>query len=177
VHPEDRFAGGGHMGELKRSHDWSATPFGPVAAWPQSLRTAINMMLERRRIPHRGLGSGGGASDPEPSPRRVRLRHRDARGGRLQRDPSRTPLAASEGGRTPAAALTAYAAMEDRMRTLTAGFEMHVAKPVEPAELAAVVASLAPNRPSPAHAGNERSDSRSGRAEIAASKKDGSRRA
>jgi PAS domain S-box-containing protein len=48
-----------------------------------------------------------------------------------------------EGGRTPAAALTAYARTEDRMRALMAGFQIHLPKPVEPAELIAVVANLA----------------------------------
>jgi CheY-like chemotaxis protein len=47
------------------------------------------------------------------------------------------------GGRIPAAALTAYARPEDRAQALLAGFQTHVAKPVEPAELVAVVASLA----------------------------------
>jgi PAS domain S-box-containing protein len=47
------------------------------------------------------------------------------------------------GGRTPAAALTAYARTEDRMRALLAGFQIHLPKPVEPAELVAVVANLA----------------------------------
>jgi PAS domain S-box-containing protein len=51
-------------------------------------------------------------------------------------------LAPEEGGRTPAAALTAYARPEDRMRALMAGFQIHVPKPVQPAELVAVVASL-----------------------------------
>ncbi|HTS02406.1 MAG TPA: ATP-binding protein, partial [Thermoanaerobaculia bacterium] len=46
------------------------------------------------------------------------------------------------GGLTPAAALTAYAGAEHRMKTLLAGFQLHVAKPVQPAEIAAVVASL-----------------------------------
>jgi signal transduction histidine kinase len=50
------------------------------------------------------------------------------------------------GGRTPAAALTAFARSEDRRRALLAGFDMHVAKPVEPGELVAVVASLARRR-------------------------------
>ena len=49
---------------------------------------------------------------------------------------------AERGGTIPAVALTAYARMEDRMRALRAGFQMHVAKPVEPSELAAVVRSL-----------------------------------
>ena len=49
-----------------------------------------------------------------------------------------------EGGRTiPAAALTALARSEDRMRALKAGFQTHVTKPVVPAELVAVVRSLA----------------------------------
>ena len=51
-------------------------------------------------------------------------------------------LPAEEGGRTPAAALTAHARAEDRRRTLLAGFNLHVPKPVDPEELLAVVASL-----------------------------------
>lgn len=47
------------------------------------------------------------------------------------------------GGRTPAAALTAYAGTEDRLRLLSGGYQIHVPKPVEPAELTAVVANLA----------------------------------
>ena len=52
-------------------------------------------------------------------------------------------LAAHEGGTTPAVALTAFARSEDRRKALIAGFQAHVAKPVEPSELIAVVASLA----------------------------------
>lgn len=48
----------------------------------------------------------------------------------------------AQGGSVPAVALTAFARPEDRRRALLAGFQMHVAKPVEPAELLAVVASL-----------------------------------
>jgi PAS domain S-box-containing protein len=44
---------------------------------------------------------------------------------------------------TPALALTAFARAEDRRRALLAGFQVHVSKPVEPAELCAAVASLA----------------------------------
>lgn len=43
----------------------------------------------------------------------------------------------------PAIALTALGRSEDRLKALAAGFRMHVAKPVEPAELAMVIASLA----------------------------------
>jgi CheY-like chemotaxis protein len=53
-------------------------------------------------------------------------------------------LRASEkkGERVPAIALTAFARTEDRMKALSAGFNMHVPKPVEPAELMTVIASL-----------------------------------
>jgi signal transduction histidine kinase/CheY-like chemotaxis protein len=44
--------------------------------------------------------------------------------------------------RIPAVALTALARSEDRLKAFAAGFRMHVAKPVEPAELAVVIASL-----------------------------------
>jgi PAS domain S-box-containing protein len=43
----------------------------------------------------------------------------------------------------PAVALTALSRIEDRVKALAAGFQMHVGKPVEPAELLAVVSSLA----------------------------------
>jgi PAS domain S-box-containing protein len=43
----------------------------------------------------------------------------------------------------PAAALTAFARSEDRVKALRSGFEMHIAKPVDPAELVASVARLA----------------------------------
>jgi PAS domain S-box-containing protein len=46
------------------------------------------------------------------------------------------------GRRAPAIALTAYARTEDRLRSLSAGFDMHVTKPVEPVELLTIVASL-----------------------------------
>jgi len=43
----------------------------------------------------------------------------------------------------PAAALTAYARSEDRMKALRAGFQIHLAKPIDPAELVTTIASLA----------------------------------
>ena len=46
--PQDCLVGGGDMGALMRSTDWSRTVLGPVAEWPQSLRTAISIMLESR---------------------------------------------------------------------------------------------------------------------------------
>ena len=47
----------------------------------------------------------------------------------------------------PAVALTAYARREDRLNVLAAGFQMHLPKPVEPAELVAVIASLSHRTP------------------------------
>ena len=48
----------------------------------------------------------------------------------------------SQGEQIPAIALTAYARPEDRTRAIAAGFQMHLSKPVDPRELASVVASL-----------------------------------
>ncbi len=48
--PELAFlAGGGEMGERIRSFNWSATPLGPAANWPQSLKTAVRIMLASRQ--------------------------------------------------------------------------------------------------------------------------------
>jgi CheY-like chemotaxis protein len=47
------------------------------------------------------------------------------------------------GLRTPAAALTALARADDRSRALSAGFQMHLAKPVDPSELVVTVERLA----------------------------------
>ncbi len=44
----DCLAGGGDMGALMRAFDWSTTPLGTVEQWPQSLRTAVSIMLESR---------------------------------------------------------------------------------------------------------------------------------
>jgi hypothetical protein len=41
----DFLAGGGEMGALMRSYDWSLTPLGRPANWPQSLRTAVRLLL------------------------------------------------------------------------------------------------------------------------------------
>ncbi|MDR6197495.1 ATP-binding protein [Siphonobacter sp. SORGH_AS_0500] len=42
---EQFLAGGGEMGQLIRSMDWSKTPLGPVESWPQSLRTSVSLCL------------------------------------------------------------------------------------------------------------------------------------
>lgn len=51
-------------------------------------------------------------------------------------------LPPERGGQIPAVALTAYARVEDRLRALRSGYQMHVPKPVELAELVAVADSL-----------------------------------
>jgi PAS domain S-box-containing protein len=52
-------------------------------------------------------------------------------------------LPAEAGGAIPAIALTAYARSEDRTRAFRAGFQAHLAKPVEPTELVATISSFA----------------------------------
>ena len=51
-------------------------------------------------------------------------------------------LAPESGGHIPAIALTAYAGVADRRRALLAGFQTHLAKPIEPDDLLAVILSL-----------------------------------
>jgi CheY-like chemotaxis protein len=51
-------------------------------------------------------------------------------------------LPPERGGRTPAAALTAYARDEDRTRALAAGYQLHIAKPFNPGDLLAAVSDL-----------------------------------
>src|SRR5262245_47936552 len=47
--PPDCLSGGGEMGERMRAFDWSRTPLGPVETWPQSLHTAVRIMLTSRQ--------------------------------------------------------------------------------------------------------------------------------
>ena len=51
-------------------------------------------------------------------------------------------LSKEQGGQTPALALTAYARTEDRARALSAGYQVHLSKPVDRSELAAVISRL-----------------------------------
>lgn len=53
----------------------------------------------------------------------------------------------SSAGKLAAIALTAYAKVEDRIRTISAGYQAHVAKPVDPIELVTLVGSLARRDP------------------------------
>jgi CheY-like chemotaxis protein len=56
-------------------------------------------------------------------------------------------LPAERGGRTPAIAVTAFARSEDRTRAMLAGYQLHIAKPIEPHELLAALASLVNRMP------------------------------
>src|SRR5579884_3104830 len=49
-------AGGGEMGERIRAFEWSKTPVGPAADWPQSLKTAVRIMLTSRQPMWLGWG-------------------------------------------------------------------------------------------------------------------------
>src|SRR5690606_7961651 len=42
-------SGGGEMGARIRAFDWAATPLGPPQFWPQSLKTAVRIMLTSRQ--------------------------------------------------------------------------------------------------------------------------------
>jgi CheY-like chemotaxis protein len=51
-------------------------------------------------------------------------------------------LAQERGGNIPAIALTAYAGEADRRRVLASGYQVHMAKPIEPSELLQTIAGL-----------------------------------
>jgi hypothetical protein len=55
-------------------------------------------------------------------------------------------LPSERSARMPAAAFTAYASGQDRLKVLNAGFQLHLAKPAQPMELAVAVARLAQMR-------------------------------
>ncbi len=63
----------------------------------------------------------------------------------------RSVRAMAEGKSLPAIALSAYARTEDRIKTIHAGFQLHLAKPVEAAELVAMIRSLATAAKKPPH--------------------------
>jgi signal transduction histidine kinase/ActR/RegA family two-component response regulator len=48
LHVQSIFSGGGQVGELMRSHDWTTSPLGPPERWPQSLRTVVDLLLQSR---------------------------------------------------------------------------------------------------------------------------------
>lgn len=51
-------------------------------------------------------------------------------------------LSSEQGGNIPAAALTAYVSEKDRLKSLSSGYQIHIAKPVDPTTIAAAVAEI-----------------------------------
>jgi len=51
----DFLAGSGEMAPMMRDFDWSATDLGAPVSWPQSLKTAVRIVLTSRDVD--GLGS------------------------------------------------------------------------------------------------------------------------
>jgi signal transduction histidine kinase/ActR/RegA family two-component response regulator len=47
-HLRELFSQGGHVGALMLAHDWSTSPLGPPAHWPQSLRSVVGLLLPSR---------------------------------------------------------------------------------------------------------------------------------
>jgi CheY-like chemotaxis protein len=55
-------------------------------------------------------------------------------------------LSPEKGGTIPAIAVTANARADDRVRALSAGFQLHMAKPIDPAALTTVIAQMIGDR-------------------------------
>src|SRR3954468_9001024 len=53
---EGIFRGHSELATLMRARDWSQTPVGPVASWPESLRTTVRIMLTSRFAMWMGWG-------------------------------------------------------------------------------------------------------------------------
>jgi signal transduction histidine kinase/CheY-like chemotaxis protein len=111
------------------AREWSALTLGHVGAQVTtvaSAREALDTLAQE---------------EPDVLISDLRLRHGEADGYALIRRVRER--ARDRARRLPAIALTAYPRVEDRGRALDAGYSVHVPKPVEPAELVAVVATLA----------------------------------
>lgn len=54
--PEEVFSGGGELGERIRAFDWSSTSMGPISTWPQSLKTAVRILISSRYSMWMGWG-------------------------------------------------------------------------------------------------------------------------
>ena len=54
--PEEVFSGGGELGDRIRAFDWSSTPMGPISGWPQSLKTAVRILITSRYSMWMGWG-------------------------------------------------------------------------------------------------------------------------
>jgi CheY-like chemotaxis protein len=136
--------GGGEAGALVRSMDWSATALGPPADDEADARDLVATVLRTHGAEVATVSSVEQALEllAKGSPRVLvsDIGMPGADGYELIR---RLRALAIPSAQVPAIALTAYAREEDRRRAIEAGFQTHVAKPVEPDELVRVVAGLA----------------------------------
>jgi PAS domain S-box-containing protein len=96
-----------------------------------SVASTRDAMLELEQSPFDVLISDVGMPDEDGLSMMRRLRTREP----------------AHGGRIPAVALTAYSRTEDRAEAIRAGFDTHLAKPVDASELALIVAAVLRNRP------------------------------
>lgn len=94
-------AGGGEMGALIRAHDWSRTPLGAPETWPQSLKTAIRIMLTSRQPIWVGWGADLRFFYNDPYKAIIGGKHPASLGGadraRLERDLARDRADAGRG--------------------------------------------------------------------------------
>jgi signal transduction histidine kinase len=81
---ESWLEGGGEVGALMRRHDWSRTPLGPAAQWPQSLRTIVRIMLTSRYAMWLGWGPELTMLYNDPYARIIAAKHPAALGSRTQ---------------------------------------------------------------------------------------------
>jgi CheY-like chemotaxis protein len=103
-----------------------ALTFAGAVVLTASSATEALTMLEREQVDVAILDIGLPETDGYELLKAIRARTKDRQGG------------------IPVAALTAYARAIDRTRSLQAGFQMHLSKPIQPSELAAAVLALSP---------------------------------
>lgn len=136
--------GGGEMGKLIRSMDWSKTPLGPVESWPQSLRTTVSLGMLLRlcghevQVAHTGPTALQRAQEHRPAVILLDIGLPGMDGYRVAQH-----LRQQEGmGKVRLIATTGYGQDSDRQRSQEAGFDYHLVKPVDPAKLQDLLAEL-----------------------------------
>ena len=81
--PLDFLVGGGEVGALMRSRDWSASPLGPPETWPQALRTVVGLLLQSRFPMFVAWGSDLGFLYNDPYAEILGAKHPSALGKRF----------------------------------------------------------------------------------------------
>ena len=146
-------SGGSEMGERIRGYEWGLTPLGPIAGWPQSLRTAISLIFEDHAASLLALASLLKRSGYE-TVEAMNVAEARERAAAQEFDlvisdlglPDGTGLQLMEELRSQyrlrGIALTGYGMEEDIARAREAGFIAHLIKPVQINELRSVLAAL-----------------------------------